>query len=700
LYYGSSYYFEYLPFDRLDDDIRMMQEANLNYARVGDSVWALCEPEEGRFDLDWLQRILDALHAGGIAVVLATPTYAVPPWLAQTYPEIMAVPAAGPAMRFGGRQNVDFSHPTFRYYAERMVRAFMERYADHPSVVGVQVDNEIGVLNLHNDHVFAAFVAELRGEWGTVDALNDAWGLNYWSHRITDWSQLWTPGTQASGNTNPSYDLAWCRFQARLSTQYLAWQAAVVREYLRPDQFVTHDLVGGHGRPFASRSQIHRIVDLPAENVPHHAQDGLLDPPPTLPSSYHDATGTHGAQQVFLRCDLARSEQHRNFIVTEMNSISVGGSAHNFPAYDGQWRLAAYTCLSRGAVGAAYWHWHTLHFGHETYSGGILGHDFEPNRCSEEITAVGAEWREHDALFTGVDPEAEVGVLYSEDSRFAFQFAPPLALPGSFVGDPASYERIFDTFYRAFFDAGAQLEAARVGEDLSRFPALVVPALYVSDDETLRSLDEYARNGGHLVLSFRTGYADENACARTDVAPGPLRDAVGAHYNLYSNLVEPLPVVSDVDGLELPATARALGWADELVTDSAESLVSYDHPHFGRFPAVTTRVHGAGRVTYVGTLPDPDLGRSLASWVLRQAGIRSLSEGMPASVKVTRARARSGERLWFVTNWSWDTHRVTLPVGGRSLLSPSGGSESQVELTLGPWDVQVVVEADAERSRE
>lgn len=241
MYYGSSYYFEYLPFDRLDDDIRMMKEANLNYARVGDSIWALCEPEEGRFELDWLQRILDALHSGGIAVVLATPTYAIPPWLAQTYPEVMAVPAGGRVLRFGGRQNVDFSHPTFRFYAERMVRAFMERYADHASVVGVQVDNEIGVLNLHNDHVFAAFVAELRREWRTVDALNDAWGLNYWSHRITDWSQLWHPGTMESGNTNPSYDLAWRRFQSRLSTDYLAWQAAVVREYLRPEQFVTHD---------------------------------------------------------------------------------------------------------------------------------------------------------------------------------------------------------------------------------------------------------------------------------------------------------------------------------------------------------------------------------------------------------------------------------------------------------------------------
>jgi len=241
---------------------------------------------------------------------------------------------------------------------------------------------------------------------------------------------------------------------------------------------------------------------------------------------------------------------------------------------------------------------------------------------------------------------------------------------------------------------------ARAGEDLSRFRVLVVPALYISDDDTLRSLDEYARNGGHLVLSFRTGYADENACARTDVAPGPLRDAVGAHYNLYSNVLDPLPVVSDHDGLDLPATARACGWADELVVDSAETLVTYDHPHFGRFPAVVTRAHGSGRVTYVGTLPNPSLGEALATWVMDQAGVTSLCTGMPTAVRVTRAQAKSGERLWFVTNWSWESHRVTLPVRGRSLFSTGETTGDSITLPLGPWDAQVVVETAKPRRSE
>jgi beta-galactosidase len=697
VYYGSSYYFEYLPFDRLSEDVRMMREANVNYQRIGDSIWTLLEPEEGRFELDWLQPILDAMHGAGIKVLLATPTYAIPAWMARSYPELMAVRPAGYSVRFGGRQNVDFAHPGFRARAEPMIRAFLSRYAQHPSVIGVQVDNEVGVHALSNEHNFQRFVAELKAQYGTLDAINEIWGLNYWSHRLHDWSDLWRPGSQSdgrmpdveSGNTNPSYDLAWRRFQARLCAEFLDWQAKIAREYLRDDQFVTHDLVGGHGRAYVDRRQIHDILDLPGENVAHHGQDGLTHPPTPLPPSYHDRTGVHGAMQIYLRCDMGRNPRQRNFLVPEMTSISVGGSAHNFVPYDGQWKLAAYACLSRGAIGCAYWHWHTLHYGHEIYSGGILGHDFLPNRCYDEIARVGREWQEHDALFTGVDAEAEVGILYSIDSRYAFDFQPPLAQPGSFDSDPNSYPRIFDTFYRAFFDARAQIEVLRPEDDFSRYRVLVVPAFYIADDAALEKLAAYAEAGGHLVVSFRTGYADEHCRVRTEQAPGPLKAAVGAKYTLYSNLLEGLPLRSE-GGLSLPPEARALGWMDELQLDGAEALAWYEHPHFGRFPAVTTHAHGRGRVTYVGTLPNPALGKALGAWVLDQAGVGVLGTNLPEPVRVTRARARGGERLWFLTNWSPESHEVELPVRARNVLDPDrSGAE---RYTIEPWGVAVLAE--------
>jgi beta-galactosidase len=233
--FGAAYYHEYQPSPRLDTDLDLMIKAGFSVIRVGESVWTTWEPEDGRFDLDWLRPVLDGAQQRGIGVILGTPTYAAPPWLARKYPEIAGEPSSGQPMPWGGRQEIDYTHPAFKFYAERIIRKIVSRYADHPAVIGYQVDNEPGMLLFHNRGVFQRFVDELRHTYGTVDAINEAWGLVYWSHKLSTWADLWAP----DGNWQPQYDLAWRIFQAKLTTEFIAWQADVVREYARDDQFVT-----------------------------------------------------------------------------------------------------------------------------------------------------------------------------------------------------------------------------------------------------------------------------------------------------------------------------------------------------------------------------------------------------------------------------------------------------------------------------
>jgi beta-galactosidase len=695
--FGVSYYHEYQPHERLDEDVRMMREAGINYARLGDSIWAFCEPADGRFEFEWLRRVLDALHEAEIKVILVTPTYAIPPWLHRKHPEIMARYGSEARAYYGGRQNFDITNPTYLRYAERVVRRLLEHYAHHPAVVGFQVDNETGTGMLQNHNVIERFRDHLKDKFGDVETVNEIWGLNYWSHRLGDWEDLWAPegmsrhGTGASGNTNPGYDLEWRRFQSSLTTEFLAWQAEIVREYAREDQFVTQDLVGTHGRGDADRYQVSRFVDVLAENFPHATQDALSHPPPEETVIYPGTTLGSGPAQLYQRSDTAYGARGANFFVTEMNPISIGGSDNTFPGYDGQWRMAAYTCISRGADMIAYWHWHSLHYGRETYSHGILNHDLEPNRCYDEISGIGDDLARHGELLTGLEPESEVAFLYSYDSRYAFEFQPPLKTPGG-TPDRRSYQRIFDACYRAFFDARAQAVVLGPDQDLDTHRILVAPALYIADDELLARLVSYAERGGHLVLTFRSGYADEYARARWRRAPGPLREAVGASYRLYSNLAVPLRLRSGMDTLDLPADALAEAWADELELEGAEPLAYYDHPHFGRYPAAVSQPYGTGRVTYLGTLPNGAFGRALASWVLRQEGVTPLGEDLPEPVRVTRSRAHTGQRLWFFSNWSMSPQTVgAMPAGGVELFDGST-LEPGDELLLGPWDIKVVVE--------
>jgi beta-galactosidase len=220
---------------------------------------------------------------------------------------------------------------------------------------------------------------------------------------------------------------------------------------------------------------------------------------------------------------------------------------------------------------------------------------------------------------------------------------------------------------------------------------LVVPALYIADDALLDALDAYARAGGHLVLGFRTGYADEESRARPEVMPGRLREAVGATYREYTNLATPVRLTA-AGGFDLPEGATATAWADALVPEGAETVLGYEHPHLGRWAAATTNAHGRGRVTYVGTLPDREAAVALGRWLRRSP---DPWEGRAETVTVTSARNGEGDRVFFVSNWSWEPTRVSMPVAGRDLLG-SGTLRVDRELDLGPWDVRVLLEAPGE----
>lgn len=685
--FGAAYYHEYQPYDRLQVDIELMLKAGFTTVRVGESTWSTWEPSDSRFETKWMQRILDALQDAGIEAILGTPTYAIPPWLARKHPEVMGVRPGGHQIPYGGRQDVDLTHPAYLFHAERVIRTVVSTFADHPAVIGYQLDNETGIELLDNDGVFDSFVEWLRRRYRNVEELNEAWGLTYWSHRLSTWSDLWRP----AGNTAPSYDLEWRRFQSEQVTKFIEWQASIVREYARPDQFVTHCLVGGHGRPAADRRSIARLLDVPADNLYYAMQDSLqLPDPPTSGGHGPDWIGAGGVWRLMELADIARSSAHGPFLVTETNAGAIGAAHENYPAYDGQWRMAAYALIARGAVGVGYWHWHTLHQGFEQYWGGVLGHDLQPGRAYGELAQIGAELGRHGAVLAAAQPDADVAVLYSQDSRYAFAMQPPLAAAaGSRRADPHSYERIFDASYRWFFDAGAQIEVVYPGDDLSRFRVVVVPAFYAASDEMLQQLCAYTEAGGHLFVTFRSGYATELVRSRPERAPGPLRPAVGASYQEFSNLVQPLRVTSGDAGLAIPAHARATAWVDGLLLEGAQTLVAYDHPHFGRFPAVTTNVYGSGRVTYVGTLPNPVLGEALARWVLNQAGLSSWISTLPKSIRVCTARTATGGSLYYVFNWSAEKVKTALPIAARDLY---GGQEisSASQVALGPWDVRVL----------
>ncbi|HZL06172.1 MAG TPA: beta-galactosidase, partial [Coriobacteriia bacterium] len=309
--FGAAYYHEYQPSPRLDEDLDLMAQAGFSVIRVGESTWSTWEPEDGVFDLEWLEPVLDGAHRRGIAVILGTPTYAVPPWLARKYPEIAGERATGQRIGWGARQEMDFTHPAYLFHAERVIRAVVGRYADHPAVIGFQVDNEPGLELLHNHGVFQRFVDHLRRTYGDVETLNRAWGLTYWSHRLSTWADLWTP----DGNAQPQYDLAWRRFQAQLTSDFIAWQAGIVREIAGTERFVTTCIA--YARPAIDDRALTADLDVTAGNPYYAMQDALGVP---YESVAPQGWTTSGTWSIFQSADRMYSSKQEPFLVTETNA--------------------------------------------------------------------------------------------------------------------------------------------------------------------------------------------------------------------------------------------------------------------------------------------------------------------------------------------------------------------------------------------
>ena len=677
--FGAAYYAEYhrspepgavLDPARRERDLDLMAEAGFTVVRVGESVWSTWEPRDGEFDLEWLLPVLDGAHRRGIGVILGTPTYAVPPWLQQAYPEIAAEKPDGRAVAWGGRQEVDYSHPAFRFHAERVIRAVIARYAEHPAVIGYQVDNEPGLELFHNHGAFTRFVRRLKQQYRDVATLNAEWGLTYWSHRITDWSELWRP----EGNTLPQYDLAWRRYQADLTTEFIAWQADLVREYARAGQFVMTCI--SYPRPAADDHALANALDVTAGN-PYYAMQDRLDATKELPALSNWTTS--GVAGLFRQADRLYSSRQDRFLVTETNAQSIDGSWNNRPPWPGQLRQAAFALISRGAAMIEYWHWHTLPYGTETYWGGVLPHSLEPGRIYHEVAGIGAELQEIGAGLDGLRPDADVTLLWSNESNWALQFFPPLSTDRG-EPDPASYERIFDAFHRGVIDAGAQArilhraQAAELGAGAlaAQHPVLIVPALYVATDADLELLRDYAAAGGHLVLGIRTGYGDHEARARVGTAPAVLAEPAGVHYQEYSNLDAPIPVTGTKGTFEVPEGATATGWIDGLIVGGAETLARYVHPRFGDFPAVTTKEHGAGRITTIGTVPDPALAAAIVRWAVPAPIADEILPDRALPLTVSSGRLPDGGRAWFLFNWSWAEITVKTRTGEQITLEAWG----------------------------
>ena len=675
LLYGAAYYDEYMPYDRLDKDVEMMKKAGINTVRIAESTWSTCEPQPGVFDFSHVERVMDAMEEAGINVIIGTPTYAVPTWMVKAHPDVLAETVKGRGI-YGARQIMDITHPVYLFYAERVIRELMKRTAHRKCVIGFQLDNETKYYGTAGKNVQEQFVKYIREKFhDDLDALNYEFGLDYWSNRINAWEDF----PDVRGTINGSLGAEFEKFQRTLVDKFLGWQADIVNEYRREDQFVTHNLDfewRGYSygiQPYVNHLHASQCLTIAGTDIYHPTQDDLT-----------------GAEIAF-GGDLIRSLKQDNYLVIETEAQGFPG----WTPYKGQLRLQAYSHLASGANSVMYWHWHSIHNACETYWKGILSHDFQENATYREACIIGNEFARLGKHLVNLKKKNEVAVLVSNEALTALNWfriqeqAPGADAKSIYYNDVMRW--MYDTLYHMNVECDFIWPES---ENLEQYKAIVVPALYAAPDELLIRLKQYVENGGTLIASFKTAFANENVKVSHQVQPHILSNCFGVHYDQFTfpknvGLTgEVIPEKPDQKGNAHPA---ANVFMELLVSEGAEVLASYEHYNWKDYAAITRNHYGKGQAVYIGCMTDEETLKSVYKAVLPEAGVEIPEYHYPIIVR--KGLNDLGKTVCYFLNYSGMELEMPYDYKNGIELLENTAVENGTALQMPAWGVKIVEEA-------
>lgn len=661
LYYGAAYYDEYMPCSRLQKDMDLMRKAEFNLIRIAESTWSTWEPNDGEFDFTHLHRMLKAAQDAGIDVIVGTPTYAIPPWLARKYPDILAVTHHGQEL-YGHRQNMDITHPGYLFHAERIIRRLMKEIQPYTHVIGIQIDNETKHYDTCSPRVQQMFCAYLKKQYPDIQAFNAEFGLNYWSNRVQDWADL----PDIRGTINGSLGAEFKQLQRNLVTEFFHWQEGIIRTYLRPDQLVTHNFDFSwrnysYGyQPDVNQYDAAQPLDIAGCDIYHPGEDLLS-----------------GAEIAF-GGDVARSLKKTNYLVLETQAQGN----HGWLAYPGQLRLQAFSHLAGGADCVEYWHWHSIHNAIESYWKGVLSHNLKENATYRECMSIGADFARLSNDLLHLSKHNRIAMMMSNRSNTAFTY-----FPAGSINDQNTVVRwLYDACYRMNLEMDCISDTCAAPDQLAAYDLIILPSVYSMSKELITSLDTYVKNGGHLLASFRSAFADEHLKIYADDQPYGLTDCFGITYDQFTDpgrttlsskaaAFEKQPVLSDWMELLIPKDTQT------------EVIANYDHPYWNAYAAVTHHPYGKGSAAYIGCFMDNASLEVILKTLMERFHITVSGEHFPLIRR--EGINQNGEKITYFFNYSNDTVSYTVPYHGTELIGDTT-VYAQDTATLKPWGFHIL----------
>lgn len=648
IWYGGDYNPDQWPEEVWDDDVRLMKKAGVNLVSVGIFSWAKIETSEGVYDFDWLDRIIDKLGEAGIAVDLASATASPPMWLTQAHPEVLWKDYRGDVCQPGARQHWRPTSPVFREYALKLCRAMAEHYKGNPYVVAWHVSNEYGCHNRFDysedaEHAFQQWCEE---RYGTIDAVNDAWGTAFWAQRMNDFSEIVPPRFIGDGNfMNPGKLLDFKRFSSdALKAFYIAERDTLAE--ITPDlPLTTNFMVSASGS----------VLDY----------DDWGDEVDFVSNDHYFIPGEAHLDELAFSASLVDGIARKDpWFLMEHSTSAVNWREINYRKEPGQLVRDSLAHVAMGADAVCYFQWRQSKAGAEKFHSAMVPHAGEDSAVFRDVCELGADLNKlsDEGILGSRLAKSRVAVVFDYESEWATEHTATPTQHVHHVDEPLAW-------FRALADQGVTADVVPVRGAWDGYEMVVLPSVYLLSEETTRRVRDYVVCGGRLVVTYYTGISDEKDHVWLGGYPGSIRDVVGVRVEEFMPMGNDFTGVPDHLDLSNGAVAHDIADVIGSVDGTATVLATFkDNPWTGMdgVPAIVANTFGEGRSVYVGArLGREGLALSLPE-ILESLGMAEAGGNDGRVLHVEREGA-DGSRFVFSFNRTHETVRV--PVEGEVVVS-------------------------------
>lgn len=613
--------------DILEEDIRLMKLAGVNNVSLGIFSWAFLEPEEGKYQFDYMEEIINRLYENGIYVNLATPTGAMPNWLTAEYPEVLQTDENGIRNLPGKRHNFCYTSPVMREKTRQMNLKLSERFGKHPGVILWHISNEYGGnfrdASCHCELCQKAFRQWLKEKYKTLDALNHAWWSAFWSHTYTDWEQIHSPSPHGEDELH-GLNLDWRRFVSSKLQDFCHEEIKAVREYSDLPATVNMML---YFDPLDYDKWSHEVDVISWDSYPswHTKEDEV--PIAVWAAFMHNQM---------------RSFQKKPFLLMESTPSLVNWADDNNVKRPGMNYLSSMQAIAHGSDSVLYFQWRKSRGSSEKFHGAVVGHDgSEEHRVFKEVAWIGKDLKIISDKVLGTCNKAKAAIIMDWENWWAMSDAQAIT-------KKLDYTEELQKYYRAFWEMGMEVDIISMDRELKDYQLIVAPVLYLYKKEYITKVEEFVRNGGIYVGTYWSGMVDE-----TDLCflgEKPLEQVFGLSVNEIDVGNEYFPNSFDFQEKEYVA-----GTLREVVTlKTAKALGLYLQDYNAKTPAITENSYGKGKAFYLAVQPDIDFLRDFLKEVAKEAKVEpNIPDALPYGVTVSkRSGTDKASDIYFLQNFN------------------------------------------------